>query len=74
MICKKANSSLVFLRRNLYHCQRNVKVDTYQTYLRPILEYAVTAWTLHTQWNINKLNLYSTMSGKICFVRLFNLQ
>ena len=45
MNCKKANSTLVFLRRNLYHCQRNVKVDAYQTYVRPILEYAVTACT-----------------------------
>ena len=49
MICKE------FLRRNLYHCQRNVKIDAYQTYVRPILEYAVTAWAPYTQWNINKI-------------------
>ena len=55
MICKKANSTLAFLRRNLYHCQRNVKVDAYQTYVRPILEYAVTAWASYTQRNINKI-------------------
>jgi len=56
MICKKANScTLAFLRRNVYHCQRNVKIDTYQTYIRPILEYAVTAWAPYTQWNIKKI-------------------
>ena len=55
MICKKANSILEFLRRNLYHYQRNVKIDAYQTYVRPILEYAVTAWAPYTQWNINKI-------------------
>jgi len=46
---------LTFLRRNLYHCQRNVKVDAYQTYVRPILEYAVTGWAPYTQRNINKI-------------------
>ena len=55
MICKKANSTLAFLRRNLYHCQRNVKVNAYQTYVRTILEYAVTAWAPYTQRNINKI-------------------
>jgi len=55
MICKIANSTLAFLRCNLYHCQRNVKIDAYQTYVRPILEYAVTAWAPYTQRNINKI-------------------
>ena len=55
-MCKKANSTLAFLRRNLYyHCQSNVKVDAYQTYVRPTLEYAVTAWAPYTQRNINKI-------------------
>jgi len=44
-----------------------VKIDAYQTYVRPILEYEVTTWTLHTQRYINKLE------GKICYVRFFNL-
>ena len=48
MICKKANSTLAFLSRNLYHCQGNIKIDAYQTYVRPILEYAVTAWAPYT--------------------------
>jgi len=55
MTCKKANNALSFLRRNLYHCQRKVKVDAYQTYVRPILEYAATVWAPYTQRNISKL-------------------
>ena len=53
--CKKANNTLSFLRRNLYHCHRKVKVDAYQTYVRPILEYAATVWAPYTQRNISKL-------------------
>jgi len=55
MTCKKVNSTLSFLWRNLYHCQWKVKIDAYHTYVRPILEYAVTALAPYTQWNINKL-------------------
>jgi len=40
---------------SIYHCQRNVKIDAYQTYVRPILEYAVTAWAPYTQRNIKKI-------------------
>ena len=38
-VCKRANSALLFLR-NLYSCQREVKAEAYQVYVRPILEYA----------------------------------
>ena len=51
------NSTLSFLRCNLYHCQRNVKIDVYYTYVRPILEYTVMAWAPHTQKNINKIKI-----------------
>ena len=70
MICKKANSTLAFLSRILYHCQGNIKIDAYQTYVRPILEYAVTAWApIHPCNEISiKLNL------RFVFVRLFDLQ
>ena len=32
-----------------------MKVDAYQTYVRPILEYAATVWAPYTQRNISKL-------------------
>jgi len=55
LVCKKANNALSFLKRNLYSCQREVKAEAYQIYVRPILEYATCAWAPHTQSNIDKL-------------------
>ena len=55
IICKKANAALGFIMRNTYYCQRYVKVDVYNTYVRPIMEYAAFVWSPHTINNINKL-------------------
>jgi len=52
---KKANSSLAFLRRNLSSCPRDIKAQTYKTLVRPILEYAATAWDPYTANNIQQL-------------------
>ena len=48
---KKANNSLAFLRRNLYSCPSHTKVQSYQTLVRPILEYASSAWDRYTHQN-----------------------
>ena len=50
-VCKKANSTLAFLKRNLYSCECKIKSDA----LHPILEYAVCCWAPHTKCNIYKL-------------------
>ena len=55
LVCKKANNTLSFLRRNLSSCQREVKAEAYLMYVRPILEYATCVWAPHTQCNIDKL-------------------
>ena len=52
---KKANNSIAFLRRNLYNCPSHTKAQSYQTLVRPILEYASSASDPYTQSNINKL-------------------
>lgn len=54
-VTKKANNTLSFLRRNLSSCPRQTKAQTYQTMVRPVLEYASTAWDPYTQTNVNKL-------------------
>ena len=54
-ICKKANATLGFIRRNTYYCQRYVKIDAYNTYVRPILDHAAFVWSPHTATSINKL-------------------
>ena len=53
--CKKAYSVLGFLRRNFRNCPRKVKADLYSTYVKPILEYAVTVWAPYTRCSIDKL-------------------
>ena len=44
MIIKKANQIKAFLQRNLRTSHRDVKARCYTTYVRPILEYAASAW------------------------------
>ena len=39
-VCKKANNSLAFLRRNLQISQQHIKAKAYTTLIRPQLEYA----------------------------------
>ena len=62
--CKKANATLGFIRRNTHYCQRYVKVDAYNTCVRPILDYtAFNLYGLHipptalTSWNLCKEEL-----------------
>ena len=55
IVCKKANSTLAFIRRNLKSCQRQIKVDAYLMYVRPILEYAAVVWAPHTGCDIERL-------------------
>ena len=68
--CKKANSVLSFLRRNLKHCHRRVKVDAYNSFVKPILNYAAPVWTpILTTISIN-LKLFKNV--QLAFVILTN--
>ena len=40
----KANNTRHFLQRNLQKCNKEVKLQCYKTYIRPIVEYASTVW------------------------------
>ena len=53
-IVKKANSTHVFLARNIPWCCRRVKQMAYTTYIRPTVEYASPVWDPHTKRNTNK--------------------
>jgi len=53
-ICKKANSTLAFIHRNI-RCPRKVKATAYNSFVRPQLEYALTVWGPHTANNINQI-------------------
>ena len=41
-VVAKANAARYFLQRNLSACSRDVKLESYKTYVRPIVEYAST--------------------------------
>jgi len=52
----KASRSLGFLRRNLRDCSREVRKSTYQTLVRPSMEYAASAWDPYKAEDINRLD------------------
>jgi len=54
-ICRKANNVLALLKRNLYHCNSEIRSQAYFLYVRPILEYASTVWAPHTKSNVDKI-------------------
>ena len=54
-ICKKANSTVGFLRRNLRNCRSGCKLNAYLSLVRSVLEYGATLWDPYLQKDINKL-------------------
>ena len=55
VVCKKANTMLSFIRRNLHTQLTHIKSQAYRMYIRPILEYSSTVWAPYTKCNIDKL-------------------
>ena len=53
----KANTVLVFLRRNLKPCSLYIKSKCYLGTVRPIIGYACTVWAPHTAQDINKIEM-----------------
>ena len=54
-ICNKANSTLGFLRRNLYNCPQQLKDTAYKALVRSKLEYASSVWSPHLAKDIKLL-------------------
>ena len=50
-----SSKTLGFLRRNLHNCTKEVRETTYNTLVRPTLEYASSAWDPHLTTDINRL-------------------
>ena len=63
-VTKKANSTRAFLSRNLSHCSRKIKETSYKTFVRPIAEYAASAWDPHTQRNVKKIEQIQRSSAR----------
>ena len=54
-IAKKGNSSLAFVKRNLYACSEETKQAAYVSLVRPHLEYATAVWDPYRQNQVEKL-------------------
>ena len=54
-ICKKASSTLGFLRRNLRHCPTNCRKTAYISLVRSTLEYGSVVWDPYLKQDIDKL-------------------
>ena len=62
--CAKANRTLGFLRRNLKIGSVSIKQQAYFTLVRPLVEYASIVWDLHTQRNIQKLEMVQQRAAR----------
>ena len=54
---KKANGTRAFLQRNLRKATTAVKTRTYESRIRPILEYSGVVWDPHNAQDVNKLEM-----------------
>ena len=51
----KANSKLLFLRRNLKGCPEKLKQTAYFSLVRSFMEYGVTVWDPYQKYNSDKI-------------------
>jgi len=54
-LCKKANKTLNFIRRNLNKCDKSIKASAYLTIVRPLLEYASCVWDPYQKYLIHDI-------------------
>jgi hypothetical protein len=62
----KANRVLGCLRRNLWFCTKEVKETAYMALVRPILEYASSAWGPYQEGHINQLEAVQRKAARFC--------
>ena len=66
-VCRKGNSSVGFLRRNLQISQRHIKANAYTALVRPQLEYASAIWDPYTKDNQNKLEMVQRRAARYVY-------
>jgi len=64
MITAKENSVQSLLQHNLVKCPPTIKSHCYNTFFRPILEYACTVWSLYHEQNIYKLEMVQRRAAR----------
>ena len=65
-IVKKAQRVQNVIRRNLWSCHKDVKATAYLSLVRPILEYASSAWDPSTKQNIKSLERVQRQAARFC--------
>ena len=63
-VCKKGNSTLAFLRRNLQISQSHIKSNAYMTLVRPQLEYASAVWDPYTKEKQKQLEMVQRRAAR----------
>ena len=56
-ICNKANRTIGFLQRNLWHCPRHLRELAYKQFVLPVLEYCSPIWDPYHQTYINQVEM-----------------
>ena len=63
-VVAKANRALGFVRRNIKSCSRETKLMCYITLIRPVLEYACSAWDPFLVSHINSLEMVQRRAAR----------
>ena len=61
---KKANSIIGLLRRNIGSCRADTKALAYQSLVRPVLEYATSAWDPHLKSHVNNIEMVQRRAAR----------
>ena len=66
-ICKKANSTLAVLRRNVRVPSKSIKSTAYSALIRPHVEYCSSVWDPYTKHLTNKIEMVQRRSARWVF-------
>ena len=64
---KKAYKVLGMIKRTFVHVDKDIFLNVYKTFIRPILEYGQSAWSPYLQKDIDKIELVQRRATKLVF-------
>ena len=66
MLTKRANQTISFLQTNLSSCPKDIKEASYNTLVRPQVEYASTVWDPSTKDGIKQVEAVPRRAARFC--------